>query len=103
MQTLHSAGLPAVLSDVVACALLPSVSQKKLFAVLKNAFVSIDLLLLCMETSPDIMEEQKSRGMISWVFECCKQFVERHGALAWSAMEAREKDGRTKVCVDRKA
>jgi len=97
MQTLHSAGMSSVLSDVITCALLPSVSPKKAFSFLKNAFYSIDLLLLCMETSPQIMEEQKSRGMVPWVFECCKQFVERHGALAWSAMEERE--GKTKVCL----
>ena len=101
MQMLHAAGMPSVLSDVITSALLPNVPPKKVFSLLKNAFFSIDILLLCMETSPHILEEQKSRGMVSWGFECCKQFVERHGALAWSAMEERE--GKTKVCLERKA
>jgi hypothetical protein len=96
MQALYAASMPTILCDVIASALQPGASPKKMFSFLKNAFFSIDLLLLCMERSSSIMEEQQSRGMVSWIFECCKQFVERHGASAWSAMESQ---GLTKVCV----
>jgi hypothetical protein len=95
MQALYAAGMSTILCDVIASALEPSASPKKMFSFLKNAFFSIDLLLLCMESSSSIIEEQQSRGMVSWIFECCKQLVERHGASAWSAMET---PGLTKVC-----
>lgn len=91
VEALHKAGLLAAIHSVMTPALASGDdsqrSQKQAFPVLKNAFCATDVLLRCAEASDAVFQDLEQQGAITWLFECCRDILRLHDALAWHAIE----------------